>query len=192
MSLILFGSHSSPFVRRIRLFMEGMDYQFRTVNIFEASDREHFRTISPIKKLPVLQEGDQLVFDSHVIYQYLRQKKGLPAASLEESNQVSVIDAILDSSVTLLLATRSELPVAEDRLLFRLQRERLPDSFEWLNREASRGAFDVWHYGTMCLIAMMDWLAFRALSGAEGYPALQAVRQRHEARPIVQATMPKG
>ncbi len=188
--MILYGSLTSPYVRRIRLFMEGMDYEFRTINIFDPEFRASFRAVSPIKRLPVLQDGEDVIFDSHIIYQYLRQKQGLPVAPLRECNQVSVIDAVVDSCITLLLGQRSGLSVDEDHLLFRLQRERLPDSLAWLAGEAETGGFDDWHYGTMCLVAMLDWLAFREFSGPEQYPVLQRVSAAHAARAIVRETLP--
>ena len=190
MSLTLYGSLTSPYVRRIRLFMADMTYEFSQVNIFEESSRAQFRPISPIKKLPVLQDGEQFIFDSHVIYHHLRKLKNLAEASLTEANQISVIDAVTDANIILLLSQRSGLATEEDRLIFRLQRERIPDSLQWLEQAAEQGEFDSWHYGSMSLIAMMDWLEFRKLHLFEKHPVLQAVRQRFADLDEVQSTQP--
>jgi len=190
MSLTLYGSLTSPYVRRIRLFMADITYEFSQVNIFEEDSRAQFRPISPIKKLPVLKDGDQLIFDSHVIYHHLRKIKNLAEAGLKEANQISVIDAVTDANIILQLSRRSGLESEEDRLIFRLQRERIPDSLKWLEQAAEQGEFDSWHYGSMSLVAMMDWLEFRKLHFFEKHPVLQAVRQRFSDLAEVQSTQP--
>lgn len=191
MSMILYGSHPSPYVRRVRMLLEGMDYRFETVNVYEDAGRTAYAAITPIKKMPVLVDDGLTVFDSHVICEYLRRKQGKPEVSIEQLNLVSAIDSVNDALILLFMAARSGLEVNDETLIYKLQLERIPDSLEWLNTQAEQGEFSEWHIGTMALIALLDWAEFRELYDFSAYPALIAARTAHQLRPVVAETYPQ-
>lgn len=191
MSITLYGSLPSPYVRRVRLFLEGVDYQFKPLNVYDDAERAEYAAITPIRKLPLLVDGDTPVFDSHVICEHVRKLRGLPEFSIAEHNLVSVVDAATDSMIILFMGKRSELPVDSSKLLFKLQLERLPDTLAWLNQQAEQGAFDDWSFATIALISLLDWAEFRSLYEFSDYPALLAARDKHAQREIVKATMPE-
>lgn len=190
MSIVLYGSMASPYVRRIRILLEGVDHQFKVTNVFDEETRKTFSKVSPVKKLPVLTHGDVTLFDSHVIHQYLQQR-GLAELSVQEHNIVSVIDAVTDSLIVLLMGKRSGLDTSEETMIFRLQLERLPDSLDWLNQQAEQGAFDEWHFASIALISLLDWGQFRNLYDFSAYSALLAARDKHLQREIVRVTAPE-
>lgn len=191
MSMTLYGSLPSPYVRRIRMLLEGMDYRFEAVDLYNDEKRAEYASISPIKKLPVLVDGEQTVFDSHVICEYLRRKQGAPDLPIEQHNLIAAIDGVNDSLIVLFMGTRSGLEVSPSALLFKLQLERIPDTLAWLNAQATQGAFDEWHMATIALIALLDWAEFRNLYDFSDYPALLAAREAHQKRDIVKATYPE-
>ena len=186
----LYGSTSSPYVRRIRLAMEAMEYEFEQVAIHDAAEREAFTRISPLRKLPVLEDGNTVVFDSHVIYQHLVEYHRLDPLSVHEAQLVTAVDALADSLIILFLGEKSELPVDESRALFRLQLGRIPPVLDWLEQQAKEGAFSPWSYPTMALISIMDWAEFRNLQSFERYPELLAARASHQHREILAQTAP--
>ena len=190
MTFTLYGSIPSPYVRRIRLYLEGIEHEFKALNIYDDLERQAFAKLTPIRKLPILQAGETVLFDSHSIAEYLREYKREPAFSHAQRNLIHVIDAAIDSLIVLFLSQRSDLPVDEDRLYFRLQRERLSDSLTWLEQQAQGTAFDQWHYPSMALVALMDWAEFRNLHSFAAYPALQAARHPYTQYPSVLATAP--
>ena len=191
MSMTLYGSLPSPYVRRIRMLMDGMDYHFEAVDIYNDAKRAEYAAVSPIKKLPVLVDGDQTVFDSHVICEYLRRKQQLPEQPISEQNLIAAIDGVNDSLIVLFMGKRSGLEVSPDTLLFKLQLERIPDTLAWLNAQAEQGAFAEWHMATIALIALLDWAEFRNLYDFSEYPALRAARESHQTREIVKNTYPE-
>jgi len=191
MTMTLYGTLPSPYVRRIRLLLDGVDYHFEDVPLYNDEGRQQYAKVTPVRKVPMLDDDGQHVFDSHVIQHYLQRKLGLPELTFEQHNLVSVIDAVTDSCVILVIGGRSDLPVHEDRLLFKLQRERIEDSLQWLEQQAIQGQFDEWHYPSMCLVTMIDWLEFRQLHSFEHYPALLACRARFADLAIVGATRPE-
>lgn len=191
MSITLYGSLPSPYVRRIRMFMEGMEYEFQPVNVYDDATRAEFAAITPVRKLPLLIDGDTTIMDSHVICHYLGQKRGLPEPTIQQHNLVTVVDGATDSMIILFLGRRSELPVNADKLLFKLQLERLPDSMNWLELQAKQGVFREWSVATIALVSMVDWAEFRGLFDFGDYPALIAARDLHSERDIVRATRPE-
>lgn len=65
------GVGASPFVRKVRVALEekGLDYELEPVFPFGVS--AEFKKISPLGKIPVLQEGDYYLPDSSAILDYL-------------------------------------------------------------------------------------------------------------------------
>ena len=47
MSMTLYGSLTSPYVRRIRMLLAGIDYEFNNTNVYDDAQREEFSAISP-------------------------------------------------------------------------------------------------------------------------------------------------
>lgn len=191
MSLKLYGSIVSPYVRRIRMLLEGIDYEFILTNIYDDALRAKFSSISPIKKIPVLTDGDITVFDSHVIHHHIQQKYDLQKLSIEEHNVISVIDAITDSLLITLLSQRSEIPIDADKLLFKFQLERIPNCMDWLNHQAKNDKFEEWRFSTMAMLSLVDWIEFRDLYDFSPYPELLVARDRHSDRAIVVTTRPE-
>lgn len=92
--------------------------------------------------------------------------------------------------VILLMSKRSELPVAEDRLIFKLQRERIEDSLGWLDQQAATGQFDAWNYAAICIVCLVDWILFRKLHALTDYPNLVAAARQFDQRDICASTRP--
>jgi len=191
MSITLYGSLPSPYVRRIRMHLDDTPYQFSAVNIYDDADRAKFSAITPIKKLPVLVDGDSPIFDSHVISQHINKLRNLNEPSLAQHNLISAIDAVTDSLIILFMGKKSNLNVSTDILFFKLQLERIPASLQWLNQQAEQGSFNDWDLCSIALISLMDWAEFRELYEFSDYPALLAARDAHATRDIVRSTAPE-
>ncbi|WP_027855247.1 glutathione S-transferase family protein [Marinobacterium litorale] len=189
----LIGSSTSPYVRRIRLLLAdaGQGYEFADLNIYGA-DRDELRKENPAMKIPVLHDGDDVVYDSRVISRYLQEKLDLPHLSWEQENQLTVIDAVNDSMVTLLLSQRSGLDTDREEVMFyRLQHERIALSLKALEELAATDAFTVWHYPSICLYSMLDWGYFRELIRSGDYPNLARWHAAQDSRSSVTATDPR-
>ncbi|HSG53014.1 MAG TPA: glutathione S-transferase N-terminal domain-containing protein, partial [Rheinheimera sp.] len=70
----LYGSQTSPYVRRIRLLLADVPHDFVNMNIFAGSDRELLAAKNPTLRIPMLEDNEQMIFDSGVIYRYLAAK----------------------------------------------------------------------------------------------------------------------
>ncbi len=187
----LFGSGPSPFVRRIRMLLVDQPYEFVTLNIFEQKDRAVLVAHNPARKVPMLQDGEQIIFDSGVIYRYLAAKLQLTPLSWQQENQLTLINAANDSLVELLLCQRSGFDIKEDKLFFKLQHERIEAILQHFNHAVQAGEFQQWDYLAMSLYSLLDWMIFREMADLTPYPALQQYLQTFANHPAVQSTDPR-
>lgn len=187
----LVGSTPSPYVRRLRLWLEGEDYEFMDLNIYSPEGREVLKTYTPAMKIPMLADGEQKVFDSRMIYRYLNDKLGREALSLDQENNVTLTDSVLDAFIIILLSNRSGLDTSQDAMIYNLQRERVALTLPVLEEKVKAGEFDEWQYPAICLFSTLDWIIFRDLFDFSDYPALSAFREQHLSRAIAKETDPR-
>src|SRR5262249_22743891 len=102
----LYGSRTSPFVRRVRIVAEMLGAEFELVDTAKEDGQEALRTITPIWKVPVLDGEDKAIYDSKIIVEYLIRRYGNRHLRTEsgsgrwrEANIVTVLDAALDSAI---------------------------------------------------------------------------------------------
>lgn len=187
----LFGSGPSPFVRRIRLLLANHPFEFVTLNIFEQQDRSVLIQHNPARKVPMLLDGEQVIFDSNVIYRYLAAKLGFPMLTWAEENQLTLINAVNDSLVELLLCQRSGFDTKADKLFFNLQHERIQAILPQLNQDVANGNYSNWNFVSMSLYALIDWMLFRELVDLTPYPALLQYLTQFAEQPAVKTTDPR-
>ncbi len=168
----LFGSTTSPFVRRLRLYLLGQDSEFIDLDIFSEHGREILSANNPAQKVPILQDGELTLYDSRVIYRYLAQRQGDSSLSWSQENLLTLIDAVNDSFVSILLLSRSGFDTSQDNLFANLQNERIKKVLEVLETEVTAGAFNDWSYASICLFCLLDWIDFRDLYSLNNYPHL--------------------
>ncbi|RDV28970.1 glutathione S-transferase family protein [Alteromonas aestuariivivens] len=187
----LFGSTTSPYVRRIRIILSQTPHEFINLQIFEGDDRDTLANRNPALKVPCLEDEGQMIFDSRVIYRYLADKFDFTTLNWEQENQLTLVDAANDSLVSLLLMKRSDYDTGEDRLFLRLQKERVEATLAALNKQVALGGFEGWDYPAICLYTLIDWVEFRQLHSLKGYDHLKAFREKHVDRIEITATDPR-
>lgn len=187
----LFGSQTSPYVRRIRLALADKPYQLVKLNIFDGPDRATLIKYNPARKVPMLLDGAQLVFDSGVIYRYLAEKFDWPKLSWAEENQLTVINAANDSMVELLLCKRSGFDIDPNKLFYSLQHERIEGAFKVLEQQVISGQYNQWHYPAMALFCLLDWALYRELVSLDAFSHLKQFHQQHQQQPFVAQSDPR-
>ncbi|WP_199610127.1 glutathione S-transferase family protein [Flocculibacter collagenilyticus] len=196
----LYGSTTSPYVRRLRIWLDGSPFEFFNMDIFDEPQRQVLREKNPILKIPFIEDGEQCIFDSRQIVRYISSKgsdntsSAYPSETLNWSaeNTLSMIDAANDALVNMLVLTRSGYDTNDDTLYFNLHRERLALTFEQLNNKVLAGEFANWDYLSISLYCLIDWALFRSLYHFENYPNLVAFHHMHNHRASVVATDPRG
>jgi glutathione S-transferase len=188
----LFGSTTSPFVRRIRLLLAHREYEFINMDIFSAEAREALTAQNPAQKIPYLEDGEQVIYDSRIIYQYLTAKLELAPISWQQQNTLTLVDAANDSLVQLLLLSRSGFNLDDDKMYFSLQKGRVREVLAALDKAVAAGEFNEWHYPSICLYCLIDWLMFRELYDLTAFNHLNQFWQQAKHQPLVQATDPRN
>jgi len=77
--LTVYGANPSPYVRKVLVALaeKNLEYKLEPLMPFNVSDE--FKKMSPLGKIPVLQDGDTTLPDSSVICAYLERKFPEPA-----------------------------------------------------------------------------------------------------------------
>ncbi|MEP0354567.1 MAG: glutathione S-transferase family protein [Paraglaciecola sp.] len=193
--LKLFGSTTSPFVRRLRIWLANTEHEFVNLQVFAEEDREQLIAKNPTMKIPMLEDTfdgkSQVIYDSRVIYRYLTDKFADPALSWDQENQLTLIDSANDSLVQMFILSNSDIQPDEDKLFFKLQKERVNAVLVQLNTLAGSGQFSSWNYPAVCLYCLIDWIEFRELHNMQGLTNLLEFHDDNSQRIEVTATDPR-
>lgn len=161
MSYSLYGSQTSLFVRRIRMVMENIPFEFKEINIFDKEGAQELNKINPLNKIPVLKDGETVVWDSRQIFNYLNHKHKLYDLSTHEENLLTAIEGAMEAGVNLLLLRRSEIDISSDKMFIKRQHERIKSVLDYIQKDLNSPTFKKWNFVSMTLYAFIDWAIFR-------------------------------
>lgn len=189
--LKLYGSIPSPYVRRIRILLQHHPHEFVVTNVYDDHTRAELMRLNPTMKIPMLLDNDFPVFDSGVIFRYLREKFSWDSLDWEQENWVTLINAANDSLVQLFMLQRSGIITEHDALFVKLQNERLAIAFNALNQAVVDDKFTQWNYPSICLYCLLDWAIFRELYDFSKVTDLLEFHKSHQSKSDVVATDPR-
>lgn len=192
----LVGSTTSPFVRKLRIFMHynNIPFEFKSINYLEAKDSEYLKSKNPLNKIPFLLIDEKILFDSRVIYNYLSKElenKGLKKPeSLEDHNALTEVDGFLETAVNLFALRRGGLNIESNENSFIVrQKERIElilNALEnWIQTSESA---KIWNYQTMSLYCALEWANFREMIKLSDRPALVEFQARFKNAAFVEET----
>jgi glutathione S-transferase len=170
--------------------MDPGTYDFVNLDIYGA-DRARLREISPVLKIPVLEDGETRVFDSRVIHRYLADKGHVERIPWSKENTLTVIDGVSDSLVNVLLLKRSGVVLDPASVLGKSHTERVKDSLALLESQIQAADFARWDFLSQSLYSLLDWCLFRELVDLSAYPRLLMFVSTHKNQIRVQETDPR-
>jgi glutathione S-transferase len=185
---ILYGSKTSPFVRRIRMLMENTPFDFKEINIFESEGAQILKTINPINQIPVLSHGEVTVWDSRQIFNYLNNIHHYQDMKIEDENLLTAIDGAMNAGVSLLLMHRSGIDKSSDAMYVKRQRERIFQIIDYLEPTIQNELTNKWNFHSMSLYAFFDWLKFREIVSIENRTICNQFLNAHVERKIINMT----
>lgn len=196
MALTLIGSFTSPYVRKIRLLLwDDKTVEFKPVNYFEEEGAKYLREINPFNQLPMMLDGDQPIYESRVMFNYIAKKKNLKPLSIEEENILSAIDTTLASGVNLFSLRKGGVDIeAGTNYFIERQKERIPSLLNVLipwsvKQDPTRD----WNFLTMSFYSLVFWLEFREMYDIRKHPELVDFLERFKNCPGVKETdIPKA
>ena len=188
----LFGSVTSPYVRRIRIWAleNNCDLEFINLDIFSAQDRPTMVSKNPARKIPILVDGNLTLSDSNSILRYLLEKTAQPKLTWPQEHLLTTINACNDSLVEMLLCQRSGFDTQSDALFFNLQNERIVETLHFLNDHLTDDEFKGCEYLNISLYCLLNWICFRELTDISQHSALVAFYEQYGQRQAAINTSP--
>jgi glutathione S-transferase len=101
--LTIIGNHVSPFVRKVLAVCEIKHLQYQVDSIVPFFGDDRFTELSPLRRIPVLVDGDLVLNDSSVICEYLEEKwPQVPVLPREpaERARARFLDEYADTRIT--------------------------------------------------------------------------------------------
>ncbi|KGB54916.1 Glutathione S-transferase-like protein [Sphingopyxis sp. LC81] len=152
--MLIVGSPVSPYVRKILaiLHLKGLDYELDPITPFYGNDE--FSKLSPLRRIPVLVDGDLVINDSTVIAEYLDEAYPdvpvLPKGPRERA-QARWIEEYADSRLGDLCIWSLFFPkiVAphvfkrppDEAAIAKVTDTDLPEAIDWIEERAPAGGF---------------------------------------------------
>jgi glutathione S-transferase len=188
MSYQLYGSKTSPFVRRIRVLLETTPYDFKEMNIFEAQDALELNKINPINQIPVLVDGENTIWDSRQIFNYLKSIHRFQNMDWNDENFLTAIDGAMNAGVSLLLMKRSGIDTDGPFMYVLRQKERMESILDYLKPYLLDKGLKEWNFHTISLYCFLDWAHFRDIISLDHRPEYQHFLQQHQPKSILTLT----
>lgn len=192
MNYTLYGSLPSPFVRRIRMLLEGIPYEFKDLNIYETADAVELGKINPVNQIPVFQDGERTIWDSRQIFYYLNQRHKLQNLDWDDENLLTAMEGAISAGVALLLMKRSGIDVKEPYMYVQRQRDRIESVLDFLKEYLASERSKSWDFHAMTLYSFLDWAKFRQLAFFDARSECEEFLAAHSHRLIVKQTAIPG
>lgn len=201
--MTVYGSVTSPFVRRLRFVLHELGIEFALVDSLTDAGQSAMRTKNPIWKVPCVEIDGQILWDSHTIIEYLSDKnKGNPkllrepqgAERWREKNLVSAADACVESAINVFYLRKDGVKVDEVAYLVK-QRARVGSILTWLKTQLKENYFTAEKkigLSELTLYCILDWLRFREMYPVLEDAELKAFMDFHAGHPGLAATKPPG
>jgi glutathione S-transferase len=166
----IIGNYGSPYVRKVLVTLElkGIAYQLDPIVPFYGDDS--FSRISPLRRIPVLIEGELTLCDSSVICQYLEDRTPEPAIfprDIADRARARWIEEYADTRIGDLLIWRLFNQVVLRRVIFGERPDKelvqrnletdVPEMLDWLEPQAPASGF---MFGESLSIADISLAAF--------------------------------
>ncbi len=188
MSYTLYGSQTSPFVRRLRMLLQDLPYEFRELNVFEAQDAAVLNKINPLNQVPVLQHNEKTIWDSRQIFRYLNEIHHFQKMSWEDENLLTGIEGAMASGVNLLLMKRSGMNIDENFMFIMRQKDRLESVLDHYRPYIESTALSKFDFAAMTLYSFLDWALFRNIVSIEKRPECRKFLETYAHHPAILST----
>jgi glutathione S-transferase len=191
--LIVYGTTTSPYVRRVLVVAHELGLAHEMVDASSNEGQAELRRRSPIWKVPAAEIDGELVFDSRVICELLVARHGAGkiagVESLVDRNLITVVDGALDSLINRFYLMRDGVD-AESIPYLRKQRERAASALTWVEAQIQGGWSTAFGLAEIAIATAAGWMRLRETYAIEQHPGLMACVERCEARASFVATRP--
>ncbi|MEM6289861.1 MAG: glutathione S-transferase family protein [Myxococcota bacterium] len=198
--LTLYGTTTSPYVRRVRVVAQELGVDVELVNTATEEGQAAMRTVNPVWKVPTAKVGELALLDSQTTCEYLLQNRGPGALArfssdnVHERNLLTAIDGALDSLINVFYLTKDGVTPAASSYVEK-QTTRAKSVMTWLESWATGPWLSqVQQLGLpeIALVTTLDWMTFRGTYDVAAHPKLVALQEHWAGRESFVATMPSA
>lgn len=184
----LYGSFTSPFVRRLRMLMHNIPFTFKEINIYEADGGIEINKVNPMNQIPVLLDGEKKIWDSRIIFNYINLHHKLENIDWEDENNLSAIDGALSAGVALFLLRRSGININEQYMVIGRYKDRMESVLDYFKPYLQNDGLKEWNFLTMSIYSFLNWATVREIISIKDRPECVKFLETHADRPDVVAT----
>jgi glutathione S-transferase len=198
--LRLFGTVTSPYVRRVRIVAHELGLACELVDTVGDAGQAAMRALNPVWKVPTAELDGQPVFDSRVINHALLRRHGPgPLApvdhdDVETQNLVTVIDGTLDALINAFYLSKDGVE-PEAASYIQKQHQRAEAAMQWIAERVD----EVWltpanQFGLaeIALCTTVEWMRFRQTYPVERHASIVRLVDHHASRPSLVQTRPSS
>lgn len=197
--ITLYGSITSPFVRRVRFFCNEVGEKYEMVDTATDSGQAEMRTKNPIWKVPCVEVDGLVLWDSHTILEYLTEKhagnpkllrRATGAEVWREKNLVTAADGCVESAVNLFYLRKDGVDDTKVAYLVK-QNARIASVLAWLKTQLKDNYFTPEKkigLPELILFCNLDWMRLRNLYPVLEDATLKAFLDHHKTHPSFVAT----
>lgn len=179
----LYGSIASPYVRRIRMALAKTDYEFEVINIFDQEQSQTVEKLSPTKRIPLLVDGDNIIWDSLLIYEYLKAP-----LSIDIKKDLTVINEATDAGISLFQLRKFDVDSLDKNQFSQNNLKRIDLSLQYFEQNIPADEL-------VCqwLFLTLDWFKFRNIISWESeFPKLLEMYNSELKKEKYQASDPRN
>ena len=181
----LFGSYTSPYVRHCRIVLAQVQKDFQFIPTDHAQSGQQV----PTKRVPFLQDGEMMLYDSASIIRYLREQAQQPFCEpIDDFDLFCMVNTALDATVNVFLLERDGITGEHSHYIVR-QHERIVTILNELNQRQwpLEGPYTD---GQLRLACFLSWAQFRERIHVADYAQLQQFLRALNSQPWFANTHP--
>jgi glutathione S-transferase len=181
--LLIVGSYLSPYVRKVLACLEVKGIPYEVDHIVPFFGNDAFSRLSPLRRIPVLVDGDLVLTDSSVICQYLEDLRPEPAvlpADIRDRARARWLEEFADTRMGDVFIWRIFQQIAirptvwgekgDRALVDRTLKEDVPGVLDYLESEAPTegfrfGALSIGDIAPACFFRNAGWVRFQIDAG---------------------------
>jgi glutathione S-transferase len=198
----------SPYARKIRVVLaeKALEYEAHEVSFATASAA--YDSVNPCRRVPVLVDAGQTLFESNAIIEYLLRtypqtpSGGEPPLAdvlcrgsdyWEDQQTLIGIETMLNSGLVLLQMRNNGIGPDQSEYLQR-EHGRIQLLLDWLDSRATRDGFvpGVFSIQDLNMVITLQWCDYRSMFEWRGRSNLEAIVERYAGRDSISATTPES
>jgi glutathione S-transferase len=141
------------------------------------------------RRVPVLVDGTNVIWDSHLIAKYLFEKQNQKLPELEEEKEINLINEANDSGIILYQLKYFSLDNGGENTFSKLHYKRLKGILTHFDEKLANEALG-WGLVASYLYCMLDWFSFREVFPWERFSHLKKFYDVLKDKEVIQQTAP--